>query len=285
MTAGSAAGDVGRADLDAGRTNGDGGKDPGAHFRHRPFAPVHLLLLLLLLLGAPPIAAQDGHIADNSFLIEEAYNQEAGVVQHISTFSRAESGGTWDLGFTQEWPLGGIRHQLSYTVPLVHARSTGSGIGDILLNYRYQALGNGGSELHVAPRLSLVVPTGSEEKGRGTGALGLQTNVPVSVVVSQAVATHYNAGLSLEGESGAVDAHLGASGILRVRRWINFMLETTWSSADEDVLLLNPGVRWAFDFESGLQIVPGLAYTLALGGGEPDALFIYLSFEHPFRGR
>jgi hypothetical protein len=255
-------------------------RSEGGHLRSTGLTSLRVALLLVI--GAP-VAAQDRHIADNSFLIEEAYNQEAGVVQHITTFNRAESGGAWDLGFTQEWPLGGIRHQLSYTVPLVHFRGTGSGLGDILLNYRHQALGTGGDELHVSPRLSLVMPTGSEEKGRGTGALGLQANVPVSVVVSHAVATHYNAGLSLEGESGAVDAHFGASAILRVQRWINFMLETTWSSADEDVLLLNPGVRWAFDFDSGLQIVPGLAYTLALGGGEPDAIFVYLSFEHPFR--
>ena len=38
-----------------------------------------------------PLAAQDAPgeapISDNSFLIEEAYNQEPGVVQHISNFS------------------------------------------------------------------------------------------------------------------------------------------------------------------------------------------------------
>jgi len=33
-------------------------------------------------------AAAPAAIEDNSFLIEEAYNQEAGVVQHISTFAR-----------------------------------------------------------------------------------------------------------------------------------------------------------------------------------------------------
>ena len=243
------------------------------------------LTVLAVLLAGSPLAGQDGHIADNSFLVEEAYNQEAGVVQHVTTFSRAEAGHVWDLGFTQEWPLRGIRNQLSYTIPVLDPGTTGTGLGDLSIHYRHQALGNGGSELHVAPRFSLVLPTGSEEKGRGSGGLGLQGSVPVSVVVSQAIATHYNAGLSLETESGTVDAHLGASGILRVQPWINFMLETVWSSADEDVVLLNPGVRWAFDFESGLQIVPGLAYTLALGGGEPDALFIYLSFEHPFRGQ
>ena len=75
--------------------------------------------LLLLLAPARRSAAQESPepIADNSFLIEEAYNQEPGVVQHISNFARPEGGDAWDFGFTQEWPLGGMRHQLSYTVP------------------------------------------------------------------------------------------------------------------------------------------------------------------------
>jgi hypothetical protein len=54
-----------------------------------------------------------------------------------------------------------------------------------------------------------------------------------------------------------------------------------WGS-DEDVVLLNPGVRWAIDAGS-LQIVPGLAYTIALTSDASDAFFLYLSLEHPFR--
>jgi Putative MetA-pathway of phenol degradation len=245
---------------------------------HRSLFTVHAVLLL-----ASPAVGQGSQIADNSFLVEEAYNQEAGVVQHISTFSRVEGGAVWDFGFTQEWPFRGMRHQLSYSVPVLHADGTGTGLGDVLLNYRYQLIGDGGMPLHVAPRLSLMVPTGSETRGRGTGSVGLQTNLPVSYVLSDALATHWNAGLTLEGESGDVDANLGASAIWRVRRSVNLMLETVWESAQNDVLLLNPGVRWAFDFDSGLQIVPGVAYTFALGADDADALFLYLSFEHPFR--
>ena len=44
-------------------------------------------------------------IMDNSFLIEEAYNQEEGVVQHINTFMRQRHG-DWLYTFTQEWPIG-----------------------------------------------------------------------------------------------------------------------------------------------------------------------------------
>jgi hypothetical protein len=261
------------------------GNGPSVRCCH-PGLPLHFSLFTLhafLFTLLTPASAQSPHIADNSFLIEEAYNQESGVVQHISTFSRLEGGGAWDFGFTQEWPVPGIRHQLSYTVPVLHSDGSGTGVGDVLLNYRYQLVGDGEMSLHVAPRLSLVLPTGSETRGRGTGSVGLQTNLPVSYVLSDALATHWNAGLTLDGESGDLDANLGASAIWRVERSVNLMLETVWETAQDDVLLVNPGVRWAFDFDSGLQIVPGVAYTFALGADGADALFLYLSFEHPFR--
>ena len=245
-----------------------------------PFTPFRVTMLLLT--ATVPVAAQEvEHIADNSFLIEEAYNQEAGVVQHISNFVRDEAGDGWVYVFTQEWPLGGMRHQLSYTVPVVSPEGFGTGLGDILLNYRYQAVGDGESALHMAPRFSLVLPTGSEEDGRGSGATGIQGNLPVSYEVNNALVVHSNTGFVLDGESGALDARLGASGIVRVRPWFNVLLETVWGS-DEDVVLLNPGVRWAIDAGS-LQIVPGLAYTIALTSDASDAFFLYLSLEHPFR--
>src|SRR6476660_8917897 len=58
-------------------------------------------------------------IEDNSFLIEEAYNQEPGVVQHIfqSVYSSGPRQRGWAFAFTQEWPIGGQDHQFSYTVP------------------------------------------------------------------------------------------------------------------------------------------------------------------------
>jgi hypothetical protein len=45
---------------------------------------------------------------------------------------------------------------------------------------------------------------------------------------------------------------------------------------------VNPGVRAAINLES-LQIVPGLSYAFDVGSGSgDDALFVYLSLEHPF---
>ena len=62
------------------------------------------------------------------------------MVQHIGTFARA-AGGDWEFAFTQEWPLGGIRHQLSYIIPVQRSTTTGTGLGDVALNYRYQLVG------------------------------------------------------------------------------------------------------------------------------------------------
>src|ERR1700751_5429940 len=61
-------------------------------------------------------------IQDNSFLVEEAYNQNFGVVQHISSFTRFWDSKDWVYTFTQEWPVpGDVRHQLSYTLMALHA--------------------------------------------------------------------------------------------------------------------------------------------------------------------
>src|SRR5262245_56954801 len=80
-------------------------------------------------------------IQDNSFLIEEAYNQEDGVVQHIGLYVRDTKSNGWIASFTEEWPAPSIKHQLSFSIPV--ASDDGSAIGSLFFNYRYQWLGNG----------------------------------------------------------------------------------------------------------------------------------------------
>jgi hypothetical protein len=262
--------------------------------------PVHRLLFtvhVLFYAGTSSVLAQ---IQDNSFLVEEAYNQESGVVQHISTFERLSDGNAWDYSFTQEWPLGGIRHQLSYTVP-VQNNVQGTGLGDIGLNYRYQLLGNPDAPVVIAPRVSLLLPTGDHEEERGAGAASFQANLPVSVVLGPQLVTHWNAGAtitpsaksSLGHEATTTTFNLGTSAIWLLRPSFNLMVEALWLSegsvtdfgvtARDELLLLNPGFRGAFDL-ANLQIVPGVAYTFDLSSdSDDDALFVYLSFEHPFK--
>lgn len=256
---------------------------------------------MLALLAAPAEALGEG-IQDNSFLLEEAYNQEAGVVQHISVFTREREGGGWQYGFTQEWPFPGLRHQISYTLSLQHAGEGPTGVGDGALNYRYQLVGDGKAPLAVSPRLSLLVPLGRARDGLGTGGAGFQVALPFSVVIGPRLATHGNAGFThvfaaqdVAGNSSATSGvTLGQSLIFTVTPRFNLMLEAVWTRSQSVVgpgatrwresAFASPGIRWAHDFTGGLQIVPGLAVPIGLGesGGE-SSILVYLSFEHPFR--
>lgn len=243
---------------------------------------VSLALLLSLAVASAGRPAVAQAIADNSFLIEEAYNQERGVVQHISSWARALSTAGWAFTFTQEWPLGSQAHQLSYTIPVVRTESpSNTGLGDVLLNYRYQ-LRRADARVAIAPRLSLLLPTGSSSRRLGSGEVGAQLNVPVSVILARTLVSHWNAGVTALPR--ATTYNLGASVIWLARPTFNVMLEVAWAEQDgSHVFLLNPGVRWAYNFSSGLQIVPGIAFPVSVGPSRGDrSTFLYLSFEHPF---
>ena len=257
-----------------------------------------------LAMGLPALAIAEGtkKIQDNSFLVEEAYNQEAGVVQHIQSFMYLRQPKEWAYAFTQEWPLGDQTHQLSYTVPVLHVSDPEhtTGVGDIALNYRYQVIAK--DRVAFAPRLSIVAPTGDYKKGHGTGATGIQVNLPLSVELSDSWVTHWNLGGTFTPKSkepgGAradtVGSNYGASLIYLVSPNFNLMLEaagtsfeavqTDGSTQREKTLFINPGFRCASNFDSGLQIVYGFSRPIGVrsSSGTRGAL-LYLSFEHPFK--
>ena len=271
-----------------------------------------MLLVLVFFCGAAcgqdssSSASKQPGIQDNSFLVEEAYNQNFGVVQHISSFTRFWDSKDWVYSFTQEWPVpGDERHQLSYTLAFQHAGafpSSGAGIGDVMLNYRYQLVGNGDAMIAFAPRLSLIFPTGDTSVGRSLGGFGIQTSLPMSVVVTKKLVTHWNAGATFvpQAQDASGDRaftagyNLGQSFIWLAKPRVNFMLETVFANTQSAIardktawgrsLLLSPGVRWAYNFENGLQIVPGVAVPIGVGPSAGEkAILLYLSFEHPFR--
>lgn len=246
--------------------------------------------------------AQPAPIQDNSFLIEEAYNQEQGVVQHISTFARDPETRAWSYTFIQEWPLLSQRHQLSYTVPVVSTGpGQGTGLGDLALNYRYQLANGQRFGIFAAPRLSLIVPSGDERKDRGAGGAGVQLNLPLSIEHAAQFVTHWNAGATLTpsaknaaGDKATTRVYtLGASAIWLPLSNLNGMLEFAWARyeavsgpgqrATEKIFFVSPGLRAAINFASGLQIVPGFAVPIGIGPSQGEhQIVLYLSFEHPF---
>jgi hypothetical protein len=280
-------------------------------FREAHVSYAVILLTSILLSGysqgqqTTAIAAEPG-IQDNSFLVEEAYNQEFGVVQHISSFTRFWDSRDWNYSFTQEWPVpGNERHQLSYTLVAVHSGAfpeSGPGIGDVVLNYRYQLVGRGDTRTAFSPRVSLIAPAGDSARGRGAGSFGLQTNLPLSVVLNQKLVSHWNAGAtffpraqdSLGNRAAVAGYNVGQSFIWLIQARFNVILEsvfaqsqvvvakdrTAWSNS----FFLSPGIRWAHNFKNGLQIVPGIGVPLGIGPSAGEkGLLLYLSFEHPFR--
>ncbi len=257
--------------------------------------------------GSPAPRPEPLPIQDNSFLIEEAYNQERGVVQHISTFVHSTKGSGWTYAFTQEWPLRSQTHQLSYTVPLGRSdegSARGAGLGDIALNYRYQIGGGENTGFAIAPRVSVLLPTGASRRALGSGGTGFQVNLPFSAELPARLVAHTNAGITYTpnardtfGNSAATRSYtLGQSVIWLAHPKLNLMLESIWTTAREVTgpgkteqstdFLLSPGLRGAIDFASGLQVVPGLAFPFGVGSSRGErAVFAYLSFEHPFGRR
>jgi hypothetical protein len=239
-------------------------------------------------------------IQDNSFFVEEAYNQEAGVVQHILNvpifFQNDEK--EFSFVFTQEWPVFSQRHQFSYTIPYAFLENgvSENGLEDIRLNYRFQALFENNQLPAFAPRFSFVLPTGDAEKGFGHETLGYEVNLPFSKIVSDRWTLHFNAGATFFPDVNGRDLrnhNLGGSAIYAVSENFNLMLESV-ANWEEDVdelrnidrtvtALISPGARYAFNLPNDAQLVVGVAVPIGLTSDSPDyGLFFYCSFEHPF---
>ena len=242
--------------------------------------------LVLVLATAAPAIAQDRpfEILDNSFLVEEAFNQPVGIFQNIFNIHRSEKG-DWETTFTQEWPVVKQAHQFSYTLPYA-SLSGESGVGDVLINYRWQALLETAGRPAFSPRVSLILPSGDSSKGLGSGAPGWQVNLPFSKQFGDTY-LHWNAGFTHISE--LLSPHAAVSGIVRVRPMVNLMLESVieWEEvgvgfARETTVTLSPGVRGGWNVDD-TQTIIGLAVPVAFSDGLTDVgVFGYFSYELPF---
>jgi Putative MetA-pathway of phenol degradation len=266
-----------------------------------PASPRLALLAAALFSSATAFAGEAKPIQDNSFLLEEAYNQEPGVIQHISLFQRDRATGDWVYAFTEEWPALGQSHQASITVPVLGLRQADgarrTGLGDVALNYRWQAVGDGEAPVAVAPRLTALLPTGDDTRGHGAGGIGAQVNLPVSATLGPHFVGHFNLGATFNpsartdlgrGRQSAVNLGQGLVWLLHPN--VNLMLEASYLIVETDtargtvrseVFLLSPGVRGAVDLPLGVQMVAGVGFPLGFGPSSGErAVLGYLSFEH-----
>jgi hypothetical protein len=132
----------------------------------------------------------------------------------------------------------------------------------------------------------VLTPTGDYKKGRGAGAIGYQVNLPVSMGLSDQVVTHWNLGATYTPRArepggdreNTTAVNYGASVIWLMSPTFNLMLEAAGAhlqsplpgggKAGSDSLIINPGARYAFNFDSGLQVVAGLAVPLEVRAQE-----------------
>ena len=275
------------------------------------FAP--WLAVLTLFAGVTAQAAEPRPIdgfSDHSFLLEEAYNQERGEVQHTfkAVYTKDFRRRGWSFKFEQEWWLFTEDHQVAFSIPFSHLREEGErqrGVGDIQIEYRYQLTEEGPNIPAVAPQFTLILPTGNRDKGTGNGVVGYEWSIAASKKVASRLALHANLGLTflpkvrvpldddqrLSPKRSLVSYDVGASVVLALSSNIHMLLE--WVGEFEEEInnegkservfkaILSPGIRAAVINRDGLQTVLGVGIPIGVTGPADNyGAFLYFSVEH-----
>lgn len=250
-------------------------------------------LILCMLLSQLVMAEA---VEDNSFLVEEAYNQEPGVVQFINVYQKNKETNDWNYTFINEIPMGSQSHQFSYEFPFIHTDSSSStDIGDVKFNYRYEFFRS--DKIVTTGRFSVKTPTGKYDKGMGTGQTGQEISLVSSVIVSDKWVQHWNMGASYtpnsKNASGAKADNssffLANSNVWLFTDNLNFMLETVATSTEattadkktewSSTVTLSPSLRYAIDYKDW-QFVPGFAVPTGVGPTAGTVQYlVYLSIE------
>lgn len=254
----------------------------------------------LVLLGVRLALADEGsdRIRDNLFILEEGYIEEPGVYHHRTVTNFFPKARRWAFSLIDDFPPLDKWHQFGITLGLEGARDTGTALRDVLLDYRFQAVG-GERPVALDPGLSIVLPTGSVSKGTSRGAIGLQFALPVSIEMGRYFVTHLNTGLTwTEGARSpkgrherALDINAGLALVWQPAYWVNLLVETNYgwteevgddASTHQHSLVISPGVRFAIDPTRTLQIVPGIGAPIQVlpRGERAVGVIVYLSVEH-----
>lgn len=236
-------------------------------------------------------------IEDNSFLLEEAYNQEPGVHQFIQAWQNFQQADESQYYFEHEFALGSAPHQGSYYIPYDTRKGE---LGDIFLSYRFQPY-KSEKVLH-AQRFSLIAPTGDVEDGSGKGVWGAEFVHATTVNFNDKWAGHLNAGFnhypkakSEEGTRRTLFSPMaGLSAIYLLSENFNLLLETLFTGEQdinengelrtENQLTISPGFRVdVFPSWEKTQVVSGVAFPVeVMNSPNEHGVLFYLSIEPDF---
>ena len=242
-------------------------------------------------------------IIDNSFLVEEAFNQEAGIFQNIADMVFVD--GNWGFNFTQEWPASSrrsiscrtrCRRSTTETDPASAIRKSTIGI-----SYGWRA--------RTAGIFAARQPGGAD--GRRAATPRIRIAGPAGQPAVQQAGNdwywHWNAGVTWLPRAESLDPapntdtrvdlmspFLAASGIYRVRQMFNLMLESVLrfdelvdetGTRRETAFILSPGFRGGWNIGEQ-QLIVGAAVPITWVDGETEpGLLLYLSYELPFKKR
>lgn len=247
-------------------------------------------IVLGLLICSPALAK----IEDNSFLLEEAYNQEIGVYQFIQNYQTFGKSGRYKYSFQNEIPITNETQQFSYEFRYERAEDERHGaVNDPVINYRIQPYSKDG--VMFADRFGLIIPLGRVEKDAGNGVWGLEFMHAGSIELNDSFQTHFNIGVNYLPHAKFEDTNnrksitnliLGSSLVHHWKDNLNFLMEALYESEDQDdpQLSLSPGMRWSFDFEwNDTQMVHGISFPIeVLNDSTEKSVFFYFSMEPSF---
>jgi hypothetical protein len=252
----------------------------------------------------------DLKIEDNSFLVDEAFNQEKGVMQYTSNFYWSDmNSNCMAYTFTHEIPVFSNHHQVSYTLQYNFSQPFGtsrnSGPGDMTIGYTYLATGKD-DWLMTVPQINFIIPTGDPARGLGNGGFGGKLSLALTKRLSGAIVTHYNISYttiykadyyintfqaeSRKGEKNIKVNTFAASVIWYPASRFNLMLESVanyvngigvnGSNLRGWQVISNPGVRFAADLNKAL-LVAGVSCPITFDSNSADqaGILIYLSIE------
>lgn len=258
--------------------------------------------VIIVFMATSTLFAQESGIRDNSFLVEEAFNQEPGEMQHIFNFIFGLHNEDIEAAHTTEFSL--YRKQLQGAVSGSFSNDQVTLSESVVgLHLRYQFLDD--PSFASAFRLAGLTDLSIKDE------FEFQSNLSMSIPIALRWIVHANVGLTYVdfGNASIVDAFgsgnyrrsdyqwnhtAGGSAIYALDQNFHLMIEYVFNRSIDyssgystsrfttDTGIINPGFRYAINLISGSQWVIGAGVPIGVMESNRDdrQLFIYLSFEH-----